>query len=258
MLPAERKQKILRYVKDKKAATIQDLSAFFNVHEATIRRDLSELEKSKKLFRTHGGVVLNEEEVVSEPHVDKRKTTFVEEKRNIAIKAASFIEDGDTIILDSGTTTEQIAYELNEKKNITVITNDVHIAALLRKMAHKVIVTGGILYPESFVLNGDITNQTLSNVNVTKAFIATPALHPDKGLTHFDETFVSAKRSMILAATEVFVVTDHSKMGKVSTYNFARMNEIDHIITSSTINNTYIEEELRSKCENLWIVSFGT
>ena len=99
---------------------------------------------------------------------------------------------------------------------MTVITNDIHIAALLRHSKIKVVVTGGVLYPENFILNGEVTDRTIANLNVKKAFIATPALHPEKGLTHFDDTLVSAKKSMIRAAKEIFVVADHSKLGMLS------------------------------------------
>lgn len=253
MLPAERKQEIIKYVQEKNAATIKDLSLFFNVHEATIRRDLSELEESKKMKRTHGGVILNEEEIHSEPHFDMREGSLTEEKRKIGLKAASFIEEGDTVILDSGTTTTHIAEAIKNRKNITVITNDIHIAALLRYSELKVVVTGGVLFRENFILNGEVTNRTLSNMNAMKAFIATPALHHEKGLTHFDEMLISAKISMIGAAKEVYVVTDHSKMSKVSLYTFAKMGEIDCIITDSRINK-HVEQKLRDNCEKVIVV----
>ncbi|VEF49388.1 DeoR family transcriptional regulator [Bacillus freudenreichii] len=253
MLPAERKQQILKYVQETKAASIQDLSIYFKVHEATIRRDLTELAKDKKIKRTHGGVVLNEEEVLSEPHFDLREGAFVEEKRRIGVKAASFIEEGDSIILDSGTTTKHIAEAIKNRKNITVVTNDIHIAALLRYSDLKVIVTGGVLYRENFILNGEVTNHTLANLNVSKAFIGTPALHPEKGLTHFDDTLVSAKTSMIRSSKEIFVVTDHSKIGKISLHTFAKMSEVDHVITDDRLNE-HMVDELRNACGNVWVV----
>jgi|SRR5699024_1634275 len=253
MLPAERKQEIIKYVQEKNAATIKDLSLYFNVHEATIRRDLSELEESKKLKRTHGGVILNEEEIHSEPHFDMREGSFTEEKRRIGLKAASFIEEGDTVILDSGTTTTHIAEALKKRSNITVITNDIHIAALLRYSELKVVVTGGVLFRENFILNGEVTNYTLSNMNAKKAFIATPALHHEKGLTHFDETLISAKISMVRAAKEIFVVADHSKVSKVSLYTFAKLEKVDCIITDSKINE-HIEQKLRNNCDSVIVV----
>lgn len=253
MLPAERKQEILKYVLEKTTATIKDLSEHFGVHEATIRRDLTEMEANKVVKRTHGGVVLNEEEVHSEPHFEMRAGSFSEEKRRIGLKAASLVHEGDTIILDSGTTTSHIAEAIKDRKNITVITNDIYIAALLRKSQLKVIVTGGVLYQKNFILNGEITNQALAHLNVKKAFIATPAMHHERGLTHFDETLVSAKINMIRSAKEVYVVTDHSKMSKVSLYTFGKMKDIDYVITDSEINR-HIEDKLRENCKEVVIV----
>lgn len=248
MLPAERKQEILKYVRQKKAATIKDLSTYFHVHEATIRRDLTELENSKQLKRTHGGVIFNEEEIHSEPHVDLREGSFSDEKKRIGQKAAQFIEEGDTVILDSGTTTTQIAEAIKERENITIVTNDIHIAALLRHSKIKVIVTGGVLFPENFILNGEITNYALNNLNVKKAFIATPALHHEKGLTHFDESLIAAKMNMIDAAKEIYVVTDHSKFNRISLHTFATVDKIDCIITDSKINK-HMKEKFASQCE---------
>lgn len=253
VLPAERQKKILKYIEREKAVRTEDLSNHFNVHEATIRRDLTLLEQKNKIMRTHGGVVLREEEVSSEPHFEEREGSFAEEKKRIGWKAASFIEEGDAIILDSGTTTKQIAEAIKDRKNLTVITNDIHIAALLRRSSVKVIVTGGILYPENFILNGEITDRTLKKLNVQKAFIGTPALHPEKGLTHFDETLTSSKASMIRSAKEIFVVTDHSKIGSLSLHTFCSMDKIDHIITDSRVS-AEMESKLREQCNDVWIV----
>lgn len=253
MLPAERQKQILKYIEREKAVRTEDLSRHFNVHEATIRRDLTFLEQKNKIMRTHGGVILQEEEVFSEPHFDVREGSYSEEKRRIGQKAASFIEDGDTLILDSGTTTKQIAEAIKDRQGLTVVTNDIHIAALLRHSDMKVIVTGGVLYPENFILNGEVTDRTLGNLNVKKAFIGTPALHPEKGLTHFDDTLTSAKSSMIQAAKEIFVVTDHSKLGMLSLHTFCRMDEIDHIITDDKIYEQ-MEARLKERCDHVWIV----
>jgi|SRR5699024_8287529 len=246
MLPAERKQHILKYVLKKSRATIKELSMHFEVHEATIRRDLTEMEENNTIMRTHGGVILNEENIYSEPHFKMREDFFNEEKKRIGLKAATFIQNGDTIILDSGTTTSHIAEAIKNRENITVITNDIHIATLLHRTQLKVIITGGVLYPENFILNGEFTNQTLQHLNVNKAFIATPALHHDKGLTHFDEALVSAKIKMIEAAQEIYVATDHSKISKVSLYTFGKIHEIDYIITDSNINE-HIKDEFQQR-----------
>lgn len=237
MIILERQNKVLQYVQQKRVATVGELAAFFKVHEATIRRDLSTLEKKKKLRRTHGGVIV-ENEVDSEPAFLERKTEQLEEKRRIGKKAAEFIEDGDNIILDSGTTTVHIVDEIIKKKNITVITNDINVSAKLSFATDiKVFVTGGMLFPDSYMLNGMITDEVLNNLYVHKAFIGTPAFHHNFGLTHYNENLVSAKKAMIRSAKEVFVVTDHTKIDKISIHKVAHIKEIDVLITSENLKD---------------------
>lgn len=146
--------------------------------------------------------------------------------------AASLVEDGENIIIDSGTTTYHIAHNLIHRSNITVITNDMNIAAELRDaQGIKVIVTGGELYPSSYMLNGLFTGQVLNSLHVEKAFIGTPALHPQYGLMHPEAWLVPAKQRMIRAAGEIIVVTDHSKIGKISLHDVAPNSAIHTLIT---------------------------
>lgn len=231
MLPLERQKNIVKYVQKQKATTIAELANYFDVHEATIRRDINLLVKDNQLIRTHGGVMINDD-VDSEPSFHKRTSLQFEEKIRIGQKAADLINDGENIIIDSGTTTLHIANAIKDKKNLTVITNDINIAATLRSSPSiKVIVTGGILFPDSFMLNGMITDEVLQSLHVHKAFIGTPALHHRKGLTHFDEYLVSAKRGMIRAAKKVIAVADHTKIGNVSLHKVADMKQVHDIVT---------------------------
>src|SRR5699024_1295875 len=105
----------------------------------------------------------------------------------------------------------------------------------------KVIVTGGVLFPESYMINGMITDETLNTVNVQKAFIATPALHYKNGLTHFDEYLVPAKRAMIRAAKQIIVVADHTKIGRVSLHSVADTNEIDDLVIGQELEEVYMK-----------------
>ncbi|MBO0958809.1 DeoR/GlpR transcriptional regulator [Neobacillus sp. MM2021_6] len=241
MLAAERKLKIIEYVKKNNVASVSQLSEEFNVHEATIRRDLSEIEREGRLRRTHGGVVLADG-ISSEPSFTVRATERVEEKERIGQKAAELINEGEYIILDSGTTTLQIAKNLVNKTNITVVTNDINIAAELKdSKGIKVIVTGGILYPESFMLNGMVTNDVLKTIHVHKAFVGTPAIHPKVGLTHFEEQLVPAKIGMIEVADEVIVVTDHTKIGGISLHKVASVEKIHKLVTGIEVSELQIQ-----------------
>lgn len=241
MLPLERQRKILQLLKQNHVSTVSDLAEHFQVHEATIRRDLTTLEKEGRMRRTHGGVML-EEEVHSEPSFQERESVQYEEKKRIGKRAAELIEAGDNIILDSGTTTLHIAKSITDKQNLTVITNDINIAATLRfAKSVKVIVTGGVLFPESYMLNGMITDEVLSTLNIHKAFIGTPAIHHQKGLTHFDEYLVPAKRGMIRAAKQVIVAADHTKIGRISLHSVAGTKQLHDLVTGYELQEMDLE-----------------
>lgn len=236
LLILDRQNKVLEFVRKNRVATVAELAQHFSVHEATIRRDLSLLEKEGKLKRTHGGVMI-EDEVHSEPPFQERESVWYEEKKRMGKLAGEFINDGDNIILDSGTTTVHVIDAILHKKDITVITNDINIAAKLRfSKSTKVIVTGGTLFPESYMLNSMLTDQALKELHVHTAFIGTPAFHHTHGLTHFDDYLVSAKRAMIRSAKKVIVMADHTKIGKISLYKVADMKEIDTLITTKELD----------------------
>lgn len=236
MLRLDRQNKILHYVQENGVATVSELAKAFGVHEATIRRDLSLLEAEGKLKRTHGGVMF-EDEVHSEPPFIERESTQRTEKEKIGKIAAELIQDDYNIILDSGTTTPHIVHAIKHKKNLTVITNDINIAAKLRNHDNvTVIVTGGTLFPKSYILNGTITDDVLNDLHVHIAFIGTPAFHYQKGLTHFDEYLISAKRAMIQSAKKVVVVTDYTKIGKIALHTVAKVNHIDALVTSGPLD----------------------
>lgn len=237
MLILDRQNKVLQYVKKHRVATVSTLAKHFDVHEATIRRDLSLLENEGKLKRTHGGVMIDDE-VHSEPPFKERESVQFAEKERIGKQAATYVEPGDHIILDSGSTTFHIARAIKDKEDLTVITNDVNIAAELRHSKNiKVIVTGGVLFHDSYMLNGMFTDEVLKKIHVNIAFIATPAFHHQFGLTHFDEQLVPAKRGMIKAGKRVIVVTDHTKVNRVSLHQVAPVDEIDAIITTHELDD---------------------
>ncbi|WP_028608830.1 DeoR/GlpR family DNA-binding transcription regulator [Paenibacillus harenae] len=233
MLPAERKRRIMDYVRQHHTASISVLAREFHVHEATIRRDLSEIEQEGILKRTHGGVIV-EAWTNDEPPFNERSSQNLDQKMRIGRMAASLVEDGDHIIIDSGTTTLHIAKNLVHRSNITVVTNDINVAAELRDAPKvKVILTGGELYPSSYMLNGMLTDHALKSLHVIKAFIGTPALHPQHGLMHPEAQLVPAKQGMIRAAREIIVVTDDRKIGKLSLHTVAPNSDIHTLITGS-------------------------
>jgi len=241
MLAAERKSRIIEYVRQYRSASVGALAKEFGVHEATIRRDLAEIEQDGLLQRTHGGVIV-EQMTNGEPSFNERTAFKLDQKIRIGKMAASLVEDGDHIIIDSGTTTLHIARQLVHRTGIVVVTNDMNVAAELRDAPGvKVTVTGGELYPSSYMLNGMFTDHVLRSLHVSKAFIGTPAIHPVHGLMHPEAQLVLAKQGMIAAAQEVIVVADDSKIGKLSLYKVAPNSAIHTLITGQEAPESHIK-----------------
>lgn len=234
MLPAEREQNILEYLLINKQATVHDLSKEFNVHEATIRRDLTKLEQFKQIRRTHGGVVLNRQNVKHELDFDHREIDYYAEKSAIGKYAAQYINSGDTLYIDSGSTTLHLAKEIADRDNLTIITNDIHVASVLKATKNRIIVTGGILYRDNYVLCGYTVEEFLRTINPDKVFLGTPAIDADKGVTHYSELLAPSKRLMANCGSELFVLMDSSKFGKTSLHKICDLEKIDYLITDSS------------------------
>ncbi|MBO0454678.1 DeoR/GlpR family DNA-binding transcription regulator [Candidatus Enterococcus murrayae] len=254
MLTGERRIKLLEAIENKQFISVSQLSEIFQVHETTIRRDLDELESQGLVVRIHGGVVPASIKN-DEPVFEDRATENMLEKTRIGKHAAKYVKSGEAIILDSGTTTLQIAKTLNEMpqlQDITIITNDVNIASVLRSNRNiTTIVTGGTLFHDSFMLNGQIANESLQQLSVDKAFIATPALNVEKGLTHFNELLIATKKNMIDAAAKKIVVTDHTKIGRRALYTFLPIDQIDLLITDNQTDKKLIDEMYKNGIQRI-------
>lgn len=242
MLAIERKAKVLEYVRKQQIVTNAELAQAFAVHEATIRRDLSELEREGHLRRTHGGAAI-EEWADSEPSFHERTQDRLEQKIRIGNRAAQLVADGEHLILDSGTTTLHVAMQLTARRNLTVVTNDMNVAAQMRDASGiRVLLTGGELYPSSYMLNGMFTDRVLDSLHVNKAFIGTPVLHPQHGLMHPEAQLVPAKMRMIAAARQVIVLADSSKIGKLSLHHVAPVNRIHTLITDEGVSESVVRQ----------------
>ncbi|MEF2246373.1 MULTISPECIES: DeoR/GlpR family DNA-binding transcription regulator [unclassified Paenibacillus] len=242
MLAVERKARIVEYVRKNRVATISELANEFSVHDATIRRDLSEIEQEGLLKRTHGGVTIDEWANV-EASFNDRFNDQLDQKMRIGKRAAELVKDGEHIIIDSGTTTLHIAKNLVHRTNLTVVTNDMNVAAELRDSPGiKVILTGGDLYPSSYMLNGMFTDRVLESLHVHKAFIGIPVLHSKLGLMHPEAQLVPTKIGMIKAAQQTIVVADSSKIGKVSLHSVAPNSAIHTLITGNEASEFDIKQ----------------
>lgn len=238
----ERKQLIIEYLQKQTRASVQELGKIFQVSESTVRRDLQELEDVKLLKRTHGGAVCLEN-VNFEPTFLEKEDKFRKEKESIAQKAAEFIQDGDTLVIDSGTTTAYLAKELKRFSNLKVVTNSIILAQELRGMdGIEVIVTGGMLRQNTLAMVGPITEQSLSMLRVDKAFMATNGLDLQAGLTTPNIVEAATKTKMIDIAKQVILLADYTKMGKVAFAKFADVEKIDICIVDDKVTQVVVNE----------------
>lgn len=239
MLANQRREKILELIKEDGSAKVIDLAKIFKVTEVTIRQDLEKLEKGGLVVREHGGGFLK--------NVEDHVRTFslvhqenMEKKAVIAKKCVEFIESGDTIILDSGSTTTEIAKKIGGIKNLTVITNALNIALILGAQPNiEVVMTGGEFKPPTLSLTGQKAADFFNGLNVQKLFLATAGISLKSGLTYPSISDLVVKKAMIDAADTTYLVADSTKIGKSAFASLGALSLIDYIITDSDIEDKH-------------------
>lgn len=255
MMPKERRNQILKQLHANGKIDIEDLVNQLNVSAMTIRRDLTYLEENEKIIRTHGGAILNKPLVV-ESSFRTKEGKFNNQKKQIANKAVEFIQDHSTILLDSGTTTLEIAKLLKDKKTITVVTNDIKIAAELIDTDVKVIVTGGELQNNVGTLFGPLTEQILKNIHVDLFFLGAHAIDFKAGVTAPTFEKASIKKLMIEASEKTWLVADSSKFDQKSLTKVCDLTQLYGVITDRNIT-TETEEKLNEYLEVVTVEGGG-
>ncbi|WP_215141302.1 DeoR/GlpR family DNA-binding transcription regulator [Exiguobacterium qingdaonense] len=230
MLTKQRHQLILQRLSEKKVVKLKELVDLTRSSESTIRRDLTDLETEGYLARVHGGATLISTPD-EEPTFEEKLDRFVDEKVAIAQKAATFIEDGMSIYLDAGTTTQAMVPFLKGKK-IVVVTNSLPIANELFDLDIKTFVIGGELKRSTQALVGYNARESMMNYRVDLAFLGMNGIDLDAGYTTPDPEEALVKKTAIELAQTSFVLADASKIGKRT---FSRVATLDaaQLITSS-------------------------
>lgn len=239
MLPNLRRDKILELLREDGSAKVLDLARIFKVTEVTIRQDLEKLEKDELITREHGGAYLkNIQKQVQNVSLVHQEN--LDKKELIARKCLEFIESGDTIILDSGSTTTEVAKMLKGMKGLTVITNALNIALLLGgEPGIEIIVTGGEFKPPTLSLTGQKAADFFKGLHVQKLFLATAGISLKAGLTYPSISDLVVKKAMIDAAETTYLVADSSKIGKAAFASLGALSLIDYIITDAGIEEKH-------------------
>jgi DeoR/GlpR family transcriptional regulator of sugar metabolism len=245
MMAEERRTQILQIVRSEGRVRVNDLVNRFSTSAVTIRNDLNELHQRGVVLRSHGGAVLPDR-ILRESPVNERLKAHAEEKQRIGAMAATLINDGETIILDSGTTTLEIARQLKNKQGLQVITNGVNIAAeLLDARGVQTFIVGGTVRGDSASIIGRSTEDMLEQFSADKLFLSGAGCDPDFGVSgaNLEETMVN--RAMLRIAREIILVADASKFSRRSMSRIASFSEIDTVVSDTSLREE-IQEKVRS------------
>jgi DeoR/GlpR family transcriptional regulator of sugar metabolism len=229
--PHERREAIVRVVEQRGRASVAELSRSLGVSEVTIRKDLAALELDHHLIRTRGGA-LRRRVSRAELAFEVRYNLHRLEKELIGRAAAALVEDGETVALDSSTTALQVARNLKERRELTVITNSIRIAAELAGVeGFTVLLPGGRLRSEAFSLVGGWSRGWLRGIHVQRAFVGAVGFTLEHGLTEATEEEAEVKRGLVAAASQVIAIIDHSKWGKVAFTTFCPPERLGVVVS---------------------------
>lgn len=238
-LTPERREYILQELENTGTIKVKDISTKFDVSEVSVRKDLKFLELKNLLLRTRGGAIkLNYSYSGDDSSINEKKFKHHAEKQLIGKAAASLINENDTIILDSGTTTLEIAKNLSKFQNLSIITNALNIALLLNEYKRfSVIIPGGYLREKSISLVGPIAESFLKNFYCDKLFLGIDSFNLEKGVSTPNLEEASMNQAMISISKEVIAVFDSSKLNRRSFATIAPISKINTIVTDKEIND---------------------
>lgn len=235
----DRRDKIVKKIQSEGSVRVDELSEEFDVSTVTIRNDLEFFEEKGLIDRTYGGALLRNN-VYNDPSIEEKKKINVNEKKLIGEYAASMINEGESIILDSGSTTREIALRLEENTNLTIMTNALNIGLELAGLSGlEVMLTGGVLREKSYSLVGPEAESTMQNYYFDTLFLGVDGLDLSNGLTTSNPLEAQLNRKMVERSNKVIAVTDSSKFGRHSFSYICDLDSIDTVITDDGIANDF-------------------
>jgi DeoR family transcriptional regulator, fructose operon transcriptional repressor len=236
LIPAQRHALIRERLQTHKVVNNAELCELLGVSEATVRRDLEWLEAQDFLERTHGGAILSQQ-MKLEPEYATRALSHPEEKRRIGAAAAALIEDGDTIFLNSGTTTTEVVRHIPSGARITIVTNNVSAALEVHGADYELILLGGTFTARSNSVVGHFAVENLRQMYAVKTLLGVDGMSIKYGCTVPSNAEAELMHLMIERTRgDVIVVSDHSKWGVVSNFEVARWDQIHTLVTDEGID----------------------
>ena len=234
MLAEDRRSRLLERIRVRGFATLPDLAGELEVSESTVRRDLDYLEETGSAKRTHGGVFYTGPSP-KVPHFDQRQAMQLDKKQQIAQAACKLIEDTDTVLLDGGSTTYELA-RLLIGRPLQVVTNSLPVANLFTASdSADLVIVGGYVHARTGVSIGPFANHMLAELRVRRAVLSVAGVN-DRGYYNSNLLLVETERAMMQAADEVIVVADSTKFGRTSLSLVCPLNEIDVLVVDDQLS----------------------
>ena len=241
ILTPERQKQILSLLTRQGRLSVTEIVERFSISEATARRDLESLASQGKAQRVHGGVIAVEHAPPELPILE-RESEQPDEKIRIGRAVASLVTDKETVFLGSGTTVLEVARNLRDHKNLTMITNSLPVLNMLAGIKEITVISlGGMLRESELSFIGHITEQALAEIRVDKVIMGTRGVSLEHGLTndYLQETLTD--RAIIKSGREVVIVADHTKVNRVSTVLLAPLNSMHTFITDSQVDKKFVQ-----------------
>ncbi len=237
----ERQKQIFSLLSKQGSLSVAEIVERFSVSEATARRDLESLASEGKVQRVHGGAIAMEQAPPELPILE-RESEQADEKVRIGRVTAELITDNESVFLGSGTTVLEVAKNLRDRKNLTVITNSLPVLNALAGLKEITVISlGGQLRDSELSFIGHITEQALAEIRVDKVVMGTRGISLEHGLTndYLQETLTD--RAILKIGHEVIIVADHTKVNRVSTVLLAPLDAVDAFVTNEQADKKFIQ-----------------
>lgn len=238
MLNEERRRAILELLTQDGRVLVKELAERFGTSQITIRKDLELLHSNGQVHRTHGGALTVESGALVDPTLREKEKLHRKEKLRIAEAAAHMVQEGESVLLDSGTTTTAVARALRDFRHLTVITNAVNIAAELSGTQVEVILTGGIVRKNSFSLVGPLAEETLRQLSADILFLGVDGFDTRVGLSTPNLLEAKVNKVMVEIARKTVAVCDSSKFGRRAMSSIVPVTAVHQVITDKHIGKS--------------------
>jgi DeoR/GlpR family transcriptional regulator of sugar metabolism len=237
MLAETRRRLLLDRIARQGFATLEELVKAVGVSESTVRRDLEALDLAGSVKRTHGGAVFSGE-VRAMPALEDRQHAATAEKQAIGRATAELLEDGDTVLLDGGTTTYEVARAL-VGRSVQVVTNSLPIAQLLASSPQSdLILIGGYVYPRTGVALGPLAIATMQGIRVRKSILGAGGIVAD-GVYNSNLLLVETERQMMACGQEVIIVADHTKFGRLALARLCGLGDVQRLVVDAGLPDEF-------------------